>query len=359
MNRNLIFNFGFKDSQINIIDKPGFPVSIYGDKLYVFDSTTYSLYKDILLNTESSANNIKDKSVVVIEPGEINKNWMSVELILKSAFKNGLSRDSTFIGIGGGVVCDLTAFASSVFMRGCRLVLVPTTLLAMADAAIGGKTGFNFQGLKNAVGSFYPADEVYIFSNTLKTLSGREYLSGLAEVIKTAMLGDEELFDILMRDKEKVLMRDPGLMSGIIERCASVKGRIVEDDLREKGKRAVLNLGHTFGHALESLTGFKSITHGEGVAWGLTMALELGAFLGITKEEYRKRVLMLLKLYNYNLKFDTINAEEMLEAMRGDKKKREDKIRFVLQHTLGKTKIMPVEEKIILEILRTPGRKVN
>ncbi|MCD6121520.1 MAG: 3-dehydroquinate synthase [Spirochaetales bacterium] len=351
MHRKLVLNFGFKNSIINIGEKPLFEKISNGDSLYVFDSTTYSLFRELILGNSSGYGRIKAERIAVIEPGEVNKIWRSVELIIKEAFKNGLSRDSAFLGIGGGVVCDLTAFAASVFMRGCRLMLVPTTLLAMADAAIGGKTGFDFYGLKNAVGSFYPADEVYIFTDTLKTLSDREYMSGLAEVIKTAMLGDEELFEILARDRDKVLARESDLMSEIVERCIRVKGKIVEDDLREKGKRAVLNLGHTFGHALESVTGFRSITHGEGVAWGLSMALKLGVFLGITEADYEKEVLALLKLYNYRLKFDTINSEKLLKAMKGDKKKRKGKIRFIIQNNLGITKIIAMEEDTVLGFL--------
>ena len=182
------------------------------------------------------------------------------------------------------MVCDLTAFAASLYMRGCRLTLVPTTLLAMVDAALGGKTAVNLGSAKNLVGTFYPAEElVHLDPRPGHAAAQRELRCGLAEAIKTALLGDADLLDLLRRPARGAAPRgDPAALEQTVFRCLAVKGRIVENDLRESGERAVLNLGHTFAHALESATGFRRYRHGEAVAWGLGRALELGVALGVT-----------------------------------------------------------------------------
>ncbi|NOY10005.1 MAG: 3-dehydroquinate synthase [Spirochaetes bacterium] len=343
-NKSLNLDFGFKKSCVIIEKRLKTPEVNKDNSLFVFDSNTVSLFKNKLFGE-------KTKKYAVLQPGEIYKNWESAAIILDHAVEHRLGRDAGFIGVGGGVVCDLTAFAASVYMRGCPLILIPTTFLSMVDAAIGGKTGFNYKDLKNTVGTFYPADSIYIFIDVLKSLSEREYRSGLAEVIKTAMLGDAGLFSLLENRKEDILIRDEDLMEDVIKRCVSVKGRIVEEDLREHGKRATLNLGHTFGHALESVTGFKSITHGEAVAWGLAMAVKLGVSIGAADREYQEKVLHLLSLYDYKLKFDAINADAIVDAMLGDKKKRNGKLRFVVQKNLCDTYIVEITGKEITRFL--------
>ncbi len=344
--KSLNLDFGFKKSCVIIKKELKAPEINKDNSLAVFDSNTFSLFKNKLFGE-------KTKKFAVLQPGEIHKNWESAAIILDKAVEYRLGRDTGFIGVGGGVVCDITAFAASVYMRGCPLILIPTTLLSMVDASIGGKTGFNYKGLKNMAGTFYPADSIYIFIDVLKALSEREYRSGLAEVIKTAMLGDAGLFSILESRKEDILMRDEDLMEDVIRRCVSVKGRVVEEDLREHGIRATLNLGHTFGHALESVNGFKSITHGEAVAWGLAMAVRLGVSIGTTDKEYGDKVLRLLSLYNYKLKFGAINADAVVGAMLGDKKKRKGNLRFVVQKNLGDTYIVAITGKEITRFLES------
>ncbi|MFW5789568.1 MAG: 3-dehydroquinate synthase family protein, partial [Spirochaetota bacterium] len=167
----------------------------------------------------------------VLPAGETSKSWAQLELLLRGMLDADLTRAGRVVAVGGGVVCDIGALAASLYMRGCTLVLVPTSLLAMVDAAVGGKTGIDFGGYKNMVGSFYPASEVRICIDTLATLSEREYRSGLAEVIKTAMLGDGALLDTLERNHERVVARDPELLEGVVWACVEVKGGIVEADL--------------------------------------------------------------------------------------------------------------------------------
>jgi len=289
--------------------------------LRVFDATTHGLFGAGV------------ERWVAIPAGEPAKCWKSVESVLEKCASLGLGRDDAVIGIGGGVVSDVAAFAASLYMRGCGLVLVPTTLLAMVDASLGGKTGIDFMGFKNLVGTFYPAARIYIDVSLLRPLPAREYTSGLAEVIKTALIGDGELFSLLERSSVDVIAREPAVLEQMIRRCIAVKGRIVQEDPRERGMRAVLNLGHTFGHALESATRFSGWTHGEAVAWGIGRALSAGVHLGLTEAGFRDRVLSLLLLYGFRLEAGT-RYDELAPAFERDKKKRHGRVRLVIPRGL-------------------------
>jgi 3-dehydroquinate synthase len=283
--------------------------------------------------------------------GEAAKSWSELERILGRMLDAELTRGSLVVGTGGGVVSDIAALAASLYMRGCRLTLVPTTLLAMVDAAVGGKTGVNFGGYKNMVGTFYPADHVLIAPQTLETLSEREYRSGLAEVIKTAMLGDDGLLAMLEDEQESVLGRDPELLSEIVWTCVGVKGEIVEADLTESGVRAHLNLGHTFAHALESVQGLGLWSHGEAVAWGLARALELGAVAGMTDPAWVERVMAILSRYGYRTEPIPEATGEIIGAMRRDKKRLGREIRFVLQKGPGETIVSGIDTSLVEAVL--------
>jgi 3-dehydroquinate synthase len=269
------------------------------------------------------------RALIELPCGEKAKIWESVSAILERCAALELGRDSTLAGVGGGVVCDVAAFAASLYMRGCGLILAPTTLLAMVDASLGGKTGIDFLGYKNLVGTFYPASRIIICTDVLRGLPEREYRSGLAEVIKSAVIGDAALFSLLEEKKAAVLSRDPAVIEEMIRRSLSVKGRIVEEDPRESGKRAFLNLGHTFGHALESATGFSQWTHGEAVAWGIGRALASGVRLGITDRAFAGRVRDLLRSYGYRLEAG-VGIEDLSAAILRDKKRKAGKTRIVL-----------------------------
>jgi 3-dehydroquinate synthase len=304
--------------------------------------------------------------LLVLEPGEEHKNLESIERILNAALSAGLARDSLFVGFGGGVVTDMTAFAASLYMRGAALELVPTTLLAMADAAIGGKTGIDFGNYKNCVGSFYPAQKIHISVDLLSSLGDTEYRSGLAEVFKTALLYAPKLFQILGEKKELILSRNRELLGEIVKRCVQAKAHVVERDLHEKGERMFLNLGHTFGHALESVAGFGSITHGDAVAWGIARALALGEKLGITDPEYTAEVLPVLESYGWSsapvhpvlsarvssgeLAANSI-AGNLLAAMKNDKKKKGGNIRFVIQREINSTLVTEASDSDVLAVL--------
>lgn len=303
---------------------------------------------------------IPEDRVVVLPPGETYKTIEQVLIILSKAVELKLTRSSMFIGIGGGVVTDMTSFASSLYKRGCRLWLVPTTLLAMADASIGGKTGCDFNGYKNTIGTFYPASRLLFSPEFLVSLSDREYYSGMAEVAKTAMLYAPKLFNILKDEKDSIEKRDPQVLMQIIKRCAQSKAMIVEKDLTETGLRKQLNLGHTFAHALESIAGLGTITHGEAVAWGLGRAVELSFKLGYCDEEYRQEVFALLDSYGWATtpvhpicsKMNIQNtARSLIEAMKQDKKNDDTGITLILQKEMNLTVIETVLEKDILTVL--------
>ena len=271
-----------------------------------------------------------DYPVCVLKSGEENKNLQAVETILAAAFKAGIGRDGIFIAAGGGVICDLTAFASSIYMRGCRLVLVPTTLLCMVDASVGGKTGFDLFGIKNLIGSFYPAETVYMPVNVLSTLPEREWKSGMAEIIKTAILSDDDFIEQIAINKERSTF-----IKDFIERAVTFKGGIVSEDLRESenGKRKLLNLGHTFAHALESAAGLGSVSHGEAVAWGIVRACELGCRLGITPKARAEKIRGLIASFGYEIAAPhplSDNADALINAMKNDKKKHGGKLTFVV-----------------------------
>lgn len=291
---------------------------------------------------------------IILPPGEQSKHWNVLKALLRSCTERELTRSARIAAVGGGAVTDLGAFAASVYMRGVSITLVPTTLLAMVDAAIGGKTGIDFWGYKNLVGAFYPADSVLIVSEFLDTLSEREFLSGLAEVIKAAMLGDPELFEFLERSRETVIRRDPTALREVVTRAVAVKAGVVNRDFTEQGERAYLNLGHTFGHALEAVLGLGKLTHGEAVAWGIGRALDLGVRIGITERSWATRARALLEDYGYTMRVSQAHGQELIAAMRKDKKRRRDGLVFVLQRNAQATVMETVPDTDVVAVLDSP-----
>lgn len=317
------------------------------DELFSFSQ------KDVLVVTDSNVAPLLPPNIsaplLVLEAGEEHKNWQSIEKILGRAVELGYGRDCVFVGVGGGVVTDMSAFAASIYMRGVSLMLVPTTLLAMVDAAFGGKTGVDFLSYKNMVGTFYPASEIFVSPAFVASLSERDYLGGLAEVVKSAMLDDSVLFELLEDKRDAVMMRNFSVVSELVERALMVKVRIVSEDFRESGRRAFLNLGHTFAHALESVTGFTRFTHGEAVAWGLRCAVTLSRNMGLCSDSYVERVNRLLDSYGFLHTVDGVSKEELLEASRMDKKKKSGSVRFVLQRGLCDTLQSEVEDSAFFD----------
>jgi 3-dehydroquinate synthase len=278
-----------------------------------------------------------DHPLCVLPPGENSKNWPSAEAVIRAAGEAGLGRDGVFIGVGGGVISDLTAFCASVYMRGVSVRLVSTTLLGMVDAGLGGKTGFDLFGVKNLVGTFYPAEAVWMPVSSLDTLPEREWKSGMAELLKTAILDDDEFLSLV-----RTLPESRKELASCIARAAAFKGRIVEADPRETAgtgnTRAVLNLGHTFGHALEAASGLGVLSHGEAVAWGMARSCELGLALGVTPGGRAREIQKTIAGFGYETAAPhplCTDTGAFMKALGGDKKKRNGKLQFVVPARRG------------------------
>lgn len=295
-----------------------------------------------------------DSMLMVLKAGECFKTMQSVLEIVKAALDSNFDRNAVFTAIGGGVICDMTGFAASIFKRGAKLEFVPTTLLAMVDASLGGKTGCDFEGYKNMTGSFYPASRLYVWSSFVLTLNDREYISGLAEAIKTALLFSKKLYNAFSENKDDILARKEDILDFIITECVKAKAKIVEKDFREKGERALLNFGHTFGHALETVSGLGTISHGEAVAWGISRALACGVKKGITDLQYAEEAINLLTSYGYQtapLPFCVENSDstktKLIECMHKDKKNNSPQIKLILQKNLCTNVIDTAEDTLI------------
>lgn len=329
-------NIGQKATQVTFYKDKTNLLEISGNGLYVFDEYTVNLISDLPDN------------YIVIGRGETFKRLDVVEKILSRAVDLGLGRDAQLIAVGGGVVCDMTAFAASIYMRGISLILIPTTLLSMVDASLGGKTGIDFKSFKNLVGSFYPAEEVRIYTSFTETLSTHEYLNGLAEIIKHSFLTGGEFFLKIIDKKEEILGRNPEIIETLVYESLLIKKKYVEEDPFEKnGLRAQLNFGHTFGHAYETITGLEEISHGEAVAWGISRALEAGCLLEVTDPLYAEKANNLLRYFNYSIDVKITNFTVYLEALKHDKKNRNGSINFILQRNLAETFISELPEEII------------
>lgn len=300
--------------------------------------------------------------LLILGSGEPYKTIESVLSICKVAIDSNAQRSAVFVGIGGGVITDMTAFAASIFKRGAACELIPTTLLSMVDAAIGGKTGCDFDTYKNMIGSFFPAQKIHIIPSFIRSLPQNEFRSGLAEAVKTAMLYSKELFNRLAEKPEILTNREDPLLEEMIKICVNAKAKVVEQDLTEKNIRMQLNLGHTFGHALESRAGLGVVTHGDAVAWGMVRAAELSKKLGLCSSEYVSVVKKVLGSFGWetNAQHPALNgkyksaeeaAHSLFDAMKKDKKNASARVRFVLQEDIGETVITEVEEKNVLSVL--------
>ncbi len=299
----------------------------------------------------------KGNSLVVVPAGEKHKTIKTVLQIVTAALDRAFTRKDVFCAIGGGVLTDMTAFAAAIYKRGAVCEFVPTTLLAMVDAAMGGKTGCDFDDYKNMIGAFYPARSLYVYPDFVQSLNEREYRSGFAEAFKTALLYDKAMYGQIKKNKQKIKERDRDFVFKMIQACAKAKARVVQKDMTERNIRMQLNLGHTFGHALETCAGLGKVAHGDAVAWGIGRALCLSQNLGLCSKEYKEEVFELLKYFGWETAaapkyFCPKNgAQKILEAMRRDKKNSSSKIRVILQGGLCQTVITEVSDKDILKCL--------
>ena len=283
-----------------------------------------------------------DAHLLEIDAGEDQKTPATVGLIHDAAFAQKLERGSLIVALGGGVVGDMAGFAAASWLRGIAVVQVPTTLLAMVDAAIGGKTGVNHPGGKNLIGAFHQPRLVLIDPQCLATLPPREFRAGMAEVIKYGVIGDGALFGDLEAAGERLASMDqlpPTLLQQILERSAAAKAKVVAADEREGGLRAILNYGHTLGHVVEALCGYGTYLHGEAVAIGMVAAGELSLELGLWSADDQRRQRQVIAAAGLPVRWPELQAEAVLACLQGDKKVRDGRVRFVLPTALGAVEI--------------------
>ena len=273
---------------------------------------------------------------VVVADGEQAKSWQGVEQVVDALLAARLGRDGLVVALGGGVVGDLAGFAASIYQRGVAFVQVPTTLLAQVDSSVGGKTAINHPRGKNMIGAFHQPRAVIADVATLDTLPERELRSGLAEVIKHGFALDATFVDWLEANVEKLVKRDRAALAYAVRRSCELKARIVAEDERESGSRALLNFGHTFGHAIEAGTGYGAWLHGEAVAAGMVMAAELSLLMGHLKKTEVSRVRALLKRAGLPVAGPALAPERMLELMALDKKAAKGRTRFILLESIGR-----------------------
>lgn len=280
--------------------------------------------------------------LIELPPGEIHKTLSTVEGIWQRASALGADRSSLFVGLGGGVVTDIAGFAAAGWMRGVPWLAIPTTLLAMVDASVGGKTAVDLGQAKNCVGAFWQPSAVFCDVKYSATEPPRG-ASALSEVVKTALIGDPELLELLEQKAAEVLKREPGVTEELVRRSIRVKARVVGQDAREQGIRAALNLGHTFGHALEAAAGFDRLSHGEAISLGLVAALRLGQRLAVTPATLVARVTRLLARLGLptDLQGEPVAAAAELLGM--DKKRRGRRVKFVLVREPGKIEFRNLE----------------
>lgn len=291
--------------------------------------------------------------VLYLPSGEEHKRLAPVEALAEEMVKRGGDRSSLVVAFGGGVVNDMAGFLAAIFMRGIPVLQIPTTLLAMVDAAVGGKTGVNLVSGKNLIGSFHQPLAVLIDPLMLESLPDREFRAGLYEIVKAGIIREAELYTYLSERVDDVLARKPEAVDHIIAEAVKMKADVVTRDEREGDLRRILNFGHTFGHALEAETEYKRFLHGEAVAWGMRAAIYLGEMTGHTSAEDSVDMLETIRRYGPIPPVDGIPAEALLARLVHDKKTVQGKVHFVLPVKIGEVKVVSgIDEKLVLESIR-------
>lgn len=325
---------------------------ISGKKCFIItDDNVNRIYGDKILKSLESV----CSSVVIADfpAGEGSKNLLTVENLYHKASSAGLDRSSVIVALGGGVTGDIAGFVAATYMRGIDFIQIPTTLLAMVDSSVGGKTGIDLPEGKNLVGAFWQPRLVLIDPAALLTLPEREIRCGLAEIVKYGIILDAAFFNLLELNTDKLLSLDMDFYAAIIGRCCELKAQVVTADERESNLRAILNYGHTFAHAIETVTGYKRLAHGEAVAIGMRMAAKFAVVTGRLKEESASRQEKLLR--NLGLPCGIkVNPHMILDAMSKDKKVLKGGLRLVLPDSIGKVSVIGnVDKKTVLEAIKS------
>lgn len=317
---------------------------------FVIDKKVFLLYKNQLkkyFDIDSS------KKIFLLDALERNKSFLTVQKIHKFLIENNCNRNDNVVAIGGGIIGDVVGFAASTFMRGVNIIHIPTTFLAMIDSSIGGKTGINFLNRKNIIGTFHQPKEIIIISEFLETLSKEDYFSGCGELIKYSFLTEKNFSINIKKHFSDIINRNKVVLINTIIKCVNIKIAVVEQDEKEESLRKILNLGHTFGHAIESGLNYK-IKHGLCVIAGIKCAVELSFKLNMISSEKKKEFIDLLSLIPLPTQFKSINVNRIFNLMKSDKKNRNGKIKLVLPLDFGKVLIdLNVEEKLAKNSIMT------
>jgi 3-dehydroquinate synthase len=293
------------------------------------------------------------RATILMNDAETAKNLSTVEKACRDLVRAGADRRAVIVAVGGGVVGDVAGFVAASYARGVALIHVPTTVVAQVDSAIGGKTGVNLPEGKNLVGAFYPGRSVVADPVLLSSLPPREFRSGIYEIIKYGVIGDVKLFRFLEKNMQKVLRRERAALTFVIERSIVQKARVVSEDERESGVREILNFGHTFAHALESVTRYRKYLHGEAVGWGMLAAARLAVEKGMLPSVEEQRIAGMIASVGPLPSWPSVLPARLITAMQADKKTRAGRLRFVLPEGIGKARCgVDAEEEILVRVLR-------
>jgi len=316
----------------------------------VSNPTVFSLYGERI--SDSIRNAGFDLLTVTIPDGEEHKNLATLQQIYNELLRYRLDRKSAVVALGGGVVGDIAGFAASTYMRGIPYIQVPTTLLAQVDSSVGGKTGVDHELGKNMIGAFWQPKLVWVDGDTLKTLPERQFRAGLAEVIKYGVIYDSELFAFLEKNKDSIMNLNEEALIHIIKRSCEIKAGVVSQDEREAGLRAILNYGHTIGHAIETVTGYTRFLHGEAVAIGMHLEARLAEKLGLIPEDQAVRIKNLIESYGLPAeKPNDLKEQSLFLSMQLDKKAVAGELKFILPEKIGEVRIQEgISDKTLREL---------
>lgn len=348
------------------LDNHSYPIVFTKDFLGELDWRDFITGKQILivsnpaiaeLYLEKLTSQLRDYQVAIclLPEGESFKNQDSVNQVYEVLLNNNFARDCTLIALGGGVIGDMTGFAAASFMRGVNFIQVPTTLLAQVDSSVGGKTGINHPLGKNMIGAFWQPTCVVADMGVLASLPAKEFAAGMAEVIKYGLIMDQEFLTWLTTNRQPILDKHPAILATMVAKCCDYKAQIVARDEKEQGDRALLNFGHTFGHAIEAHTGYGSWLHGEAVAVGMVQAACLSYVLGHLNEQAVAQVIELIKSFGLPVVPPSCPPDELLGLMARDKKVQAGKLRFIVLTQLGCASIdANISREQVLSVLTLP-----
>jgi 3-dehydroquinate synthase len=340
----------------DIVLRPGLLATV-GDKLraitasskigVVTDRHVASRYLQGTLSSLRKAG--YDPTPIILPPGERTKTLGTIAKILDALAKHKFERQSLLLALGGGVIGDLTGFAAAIYQRGIQFIQVPTTLVAQVDSSVGGKTGVDHRLGKNLIGAFYQPRAVLIDPLTLRTLPRREWIAGLAEVIKYGIIADEEFFAFLEQEIPALLNLEEEPVIHVIKRSCEIKAQVIAADERESDRRRILNYGHTIGHALESVAGYRGLIHGEAVGIGLVQEADLACHMGLCGREVVERIRSLVQRAGLSDQVSPISFTSLWSAMQHDKKVVEGRVMGVWPVRIGEVVIRPIEQQVCAE----------